>query len=112
MTRPAIPTTMRTTPTVDRLIPLTDVVTANFRIAPIAINTKLEPILISRSPSWGSWPFQGYPITRAAYTSLPCGTGPGCVALRPVDRVDLFKVFQAHTDPPTQSGKAVSYTHL
>jgi hypothetical protein len=30
MTRPAIPTTMRTTPTVDRLIPLTDVVTANF----------------------------------------------------------------------------------
>ena len=49
MTRPAIPTTMRTTPTVDRLIPLTDVVTANFSIAPIAINTKLEPILISRS---------------------------------------------------------------
>jgi hypothetical protein len=48
MTTPAIPTTMRTTPTVDRLIPLTDVVTANFRIAPTAINTKLEPILISR----------------------------------------------------------------
>jgi hypothetical protein len=37
MTRPAIPTTMRTTPTVDRLIPLTDVVTANFRIAPISL---------------------------------------------------------------------------
>jgi hypothetical protein len=55
------PTTMRTTPTVDKLIPLTDVVTANFRIAPIAINTKLEPILMNRSPSWGSWTFQGYP---------------------------------------------------
>src|SRR5665647_1703573 len=89
MTRPAIPTTMRTTPTVDRLIPLTDVVTANFRIAPIAINTKLEPILISRSPSWGSWTFQGYP-GRKPYASLPCGTGRGCVALRPVDRLGLF----------------------
>jgi hypothetical protein len=33
---------------VDRLIPLTDVVTANFKIAPIAINTKLEPIRMSR----------------------------------------------------------------
>jgi hypothetical protein len=47
MTKPAIPTTMSTTPTVDRLIPLTDVVTANFKIAPIAINNKLEPIRIS-----------------------------------------------------------------
>jgi len=42
---------MRTTPTIDRLIPLTDAVTANFRIAPIAINTKLEPILMSHPPS-------------------------------------------------------------
>jgi hypothetical protein len=33
------------------LIPLTDVVTANFKIAPIAINAKLDPILISRPPS-------------------------------------------------------------
>src|SRR5450756_1569305 len=56
--------------TVDRLIPLTDVVTANLRIAPIAINTKLEPILISPSPSWGSWTFQGYP-GRKPYASLP-----------------------------------------
>src|SRR5665811_1356089 len=89
MTRPAIPTTMRTTPTVDRVIPLTDVVTANFRIAPIAINTKLEPILISRSPSWGSWTFQRHSNGKP-YASLPCGTGRGCVALRPVDRLGLF----------------------
>jgi Family of unknown function (DUF6131) len=73
MTRPAIPTTMRTTPTVDRLIPLTDVVTMNFRIAPIAVNTKLEPI-------------RSAPTSRSA-------------------RFVLFKVFQAHTDPSTQSGK-------
>jgi hypothetical protein len=51
MTNPATPTTIRTTPTVDTLIPLTDVVTANFKIAPIAINAKLDPILISRPPS-------------------------------------------------------------
>jgi Family of unknown function (DUF6131) len=38
------------TPTVDRLIPLTDAVTANFKIAPIAINTKLEPIRIGGLP--------------------------------------------------------------
>jgi hypothetical protein len=50
MTRPPIPAAMRTT-SVDRLIPLTDVVTANVRIAPIAIYTKLEPILSSRFPS-------------------------------------------------------------
>jgi hypothetical protein len=41
MTNPAAPTTIRTTPTVDTLIPLTDVVTANFKIA---INAKLDPI--------------------------------------------------------------------
>jgi len=50
ITTPAIPTTINTTPTVDKLIPLTDAVTANFRIAPTAISTKLEPILISRTP--------------------------------------------------------------
>jgi hypothetical protein len=55
MTKPAIPTTMSTTPTVDWLIPLTVVVTANFKIAPIAINIKLEPDCISRPPSSGSW---------------------------------------------------------
>ena len=43
-TTPAIPTTIRTTPTTGRLTPLTDAVTANFKIAPTAINTKLEPI--------------------------------------------------------------------
>src|SRR5664280_2330184 len=89
MTRPAIPTTMRTTPTVDRLIPLTDVVTANFRIAPIAINTKLEPILISRSHHGVREHFKVTP-GRKPYASLPCGTGRGCVALRPVDRICLF----------------------
>jgi hypothetical protein len=49
MTNPAIPTTMRMAPTVDRLIPRTDAVTANFKIAPIAIKPKLEPI--PRTPS-------------------------------------------------------------
>jgi hypothetical protein len=44
------------------------------------------------------------------YASLPCGTGRGCVALRPADRLRcLFTVFQAHPDPDpdpfTQSGK-------
>jgi len=54
---------------VDRLIPLTDVVTANFRIAPIAINTKLEPILISRSHHGVRGHFK---VTRAAsHTRLP-----------------------------------------
>jgi len=61
MTSPAIPTTMRMTPTLDRFIPLVDHVIANFRIAPIAINTKLEPILISRPLSLGSWTTQSYP---------------------------------------------------
>ena len=55
MTKPAIPTTMSTTPTVEWLILLTVAVTANFKIAPIAINIKLEPIRISRPPSSGSW---------------------------------------------------------
>src|SRR5665647_1899768 len=54
--------------------------------------------------SWGWWTFQGYP-GRQPYASLPCGTGRGCVALRPVDRLGLFKVFQAHTDPSTHSRK-------
>jgi hypothetical protein len=52
MTNPATPTTMRMTPTLDRFIPLVDQEIANFRIAPTAINAKLEPILIKRSPSW------------------------------------------------------------
>lgn len=40
-----------------------------------------------------------------ALGASPLGTGPGCVALRPVERLDLFEVFQAHKDPSTQSGK-------
>jgi len=51
-TTSAIPTTIRTTPTTGKLTPLTDAVPANFKIAPTAINTKLEPILISRTPSF------------------------------------------------------------
>jgi hypothetical protein len=49
-TTPTIPTTIRTTPTTGRLAPLSDAGTANFKIAPTAINTKRDPILISRTP--------------------------------------------------------------
>ena len=68
--KPTIPTTIKTTPTVARLIPLTDVVTANLRIAPIAINTKLEPILIGQPPSSDSWLPQKLSWTPQRYPRL------------------------------------------
>src|ERR1035437_86139 len=81
MTKPATPTTMRMTPTLDRFIPLVDHVIANFRIAPTAINAKLEPILIRRSLSWFSTPRLAGPHTKPPHKLL---AGPGRVRARPV----------------------------
>jgi Family of unknown function (DUF6131) len=106
MTKPAIPTTMSTTPTVDRLIPLTDVVTANFKIAPIAINTKLEPIRISRPLSSGSWTPQGYRAPSHTRLSLP--RPPEALRSAPISRSVNFAATvlpPAPAGPPTQGGK-------
>ena len=72
----------------DRLIPLTDVVTANFSIAPIAINTKLEPILISRSHHGVRGHFK---VTRAASHTRLSREGPAeAMCSAPTSRSDRF----------------------
>ena len=51
--RPITPTTIRMTPTVERLMPASCAVTANFRIAPTMIANKLSPMVMWSSSGHG-----------------------------------------------------------
>src|SRR5437870_844033 len=53
-TRPMMPTTMSTTPTVFTLTPVTCLVTANLRIAPTAIRKRLAPMRMAVFPSFAA----------------------------------------------------------
>jgi hypothetical protein len=47
MTNPPAPTIIKITPTAERLIPLTDALTAKYRIAPTAMRNMLIPLLMT-----------------------------------------------------------------
>src|ERR1700712_3178122 len=83
---PMTPTIIRITPTVPTLIPLMCLVTANFRIAPIAMRVRLPPMpMTSPALHWPACPLVRTPVTPGSdHSRTPLDRG-GVSDRRPPD---------------------------